>query len=139
MITSGASTTATVMSDKKVLIPKYARAGVAFAGVEIQDAFILLGGVVIGFIAGAFLNCGMKVYVGGPVVCYLANTWYLDWKEQSPPGHLRAILFRLGLMGYSDAFPAADMVYIGDSNALNPASHELIAKPLNPDAAQGEH
>ena len=127
------------MSDEPVRIPKYARSGVAFAGVEIEDAFILLGGVLVGFVAGAFLNLGLKAYIGVPVVCYLANTLYLDWKEQSPAGHLRAVMFRLGILGYSRAFPVAEMVYVGDSNALNPASSDLIAKRLHDTNMYGEN
>jgi len=126
------------VSDNQVRIPKYARAGVAFAGVEIQDTFILLGGVLVGFIAGAFLNLGIKAFVGIPIICYLANTWYLDWKEDAPAGHLTAMLFRLGFKGYSRAFPTANMVYVGDSNALNPASHTLIAKSLQDAVRQGD-
>ena len=126
------------MSDNQVRIPKYARAGVAFAGVEIQDTFILLGGVLVGFIAGAFLNLGIKAFVGIPIICYLANTWYLDWKEDAPAGHLTAMLFRLGFKGYSRAVPTANMVYVGDSNALNPASHTLIAKSLQDAVRQGD-
>jgi len=126
------------VSDNQVRIPKYARAGVAFAGVEIQDAFIVIGGVLVGFVAGAFLGLGIKAFVGITVLCYLANTWYLDWKEDAPAGHLSAKLFRLGLSGYSRAFPTANMVYVGDSNALNPASHHLIAKSLQEPGHQGE-
>jgi hypothetical protein len=126
------------MSDKQVRIPKYARAGVAFAGVEIEDTFILLGGVLVGFVSGAFLNLGIKAFIGIPVLAYLLNAWYLDWKEDAPPGHLRAVLYRLGIVGYSKAYPKANMIYVGDNNALNPASRALIAKRLQETNAPGE-
>src|SRR5471032_2041011 len=79
-ITSGASTKETAVSDKKIIIPKFAGAGVAFAGVEIQDAFLLFFGVLVGFVAG-WLGLGMKGFIGIPLVCYFATTWYLEWKE----------------------------------------------------------
>jgi hypothetical protein len=106
-----------------VRIPKYAG---AFAGVEIKDCFILLGGALVGFIFGGFFGFGLKGYVGIPVICYFANASYLDWKEEAAPGYLRAMLFRFGLIGYSRAFPRANMVYVGDSKALNPSSYKLI-------------
>jgi hypothetical protein len=113
------------VSDKKIIIPKFAGAGVAFAGVEIQDAFLLFAGVLVGFVAG-WLGLGLKGFVGIPLICYFATTWYLEWKEGTAPGQVRTILFRLGLFGYSRAFPTANMVYVGDSKALNPASRQLI-------------
>lgn len=119
------------MSDSQVKIPKYAGAGVAFAGVEIKDCFILLGSAILGFICGAFLNLGVKGYVGIPAIGYFVNTWYLEWKEDAAPGHLRAVLYRYGIVGYSRAFPSANVVYVGDSKPLNPASRALIQARLN--------
>ena len=113
------------MSDKKIIIPKFAGAGIAFAGVEIQDAFLLFAGVLVGFVAG-WLGLGLKGFLGIPVICYFATTWYLEWKEGSAPGQIRTMLFRFGLVGYSRAFPTANMVYVGDSKTLNPASRQLI-------------
>lgn len=126
------------MSDKKIIIPKFAGAGVAFAGVEIQDAFLLFAGVLVGFVAG-WLGLGLKGFVGIPLICYFATTWYLEWKEGTAPGQVRTILFRLGLFGYSRAFPTANMVYVGDSKALNPASRQLIEDRVNTADSLGGH
>lgn len=126
------------MSDRQIIIPKFAGAGVAFAGVEIQDASLLLAGVLVGFVAG-WLGLGLKGFVGIPLVCYFATTWYLEWKEGTAPGQLRTILYRAGLVGYSRAFPTANMVYIGDSKALNPASRQLLDARANLDQTQEGH
>jgi hypothetical protein len=123
------------MSDSQVQIPKYAGAGVAFAGVEIKDCFILLGAALMGFICGAFLDLGLKGYVGIPAIGYFVNAWYLEWKEDAAPGHFRAVLYRHGIVGYSRAFPSANVVYVGDSKPLNPASRGLIQARRNAGAA----
>jgi hypothetical protein len=126
------------MSDSQVEIPKYAGAGVAFAGVEIKDCFILLGCALLGFICGAFLNLGLKGYAGIPAVGYFVNAWYLEWKEDAAPGHFRAVLYRFGIVGYSRAFPSANLVYVGDSKPINPDSRALIEMRANSAAGAKE-
>ena len=113
------------MSDREIMIPKYANAGVAFAGVEFDDVYLIFAGVIFGVIAAGFFHLGLIGFPGIPLVCFVINTWYLDWKESATPGQLRALMFRLGILGYSPAFPTANLIYVGDSKALHPGSRSL--------------
>ena len=114
------------MSGNQIKIPKHSKADVAFAGVEFKDVYLLIGGLLFGVIVGGFFHGGLIAFLGIPLCCFLLNTWYLDWKENATPGQLRGTLYRYGLVGYSRAFPTANMVYVGDSKALNPASRKLL-------------
>lgn len=108
------------MSDKAIIIPKFGGAGVAVAGVEFKDLAVLIVGLMAGFIAGGLFGLGLKGFVGIPVACYFLNVMYLDWKADAAPGQLRATLYRRGILGYSRAFPCANVIYVGDDTALHP-------------------
>jgi hypothetical protein len=105
-------------------IPKHAGAGVAFLGVEFNDSLLAIFGVFVGL--GLGLRYGALACIGCAVGGFFLNKAYLDWRDGLPPGYLRARLFRLGLLGYSNSFRAAEVVFIGDSTVINPGTVELI-------------
>ena len=104
-------------------IPRYADAGVAFLGVELNDALILIASVFLGLAAGT--QFGAPAYIGVPVVGFFVNKAFIDWRSKSLPGQFRVVLFRIGLVGYSRAFKGGDVVFVGDATVINPASGEL--------------
>jgi hypothetical protein len=109
-------------------IPRYARAGVAFLGVELQDAAILIGSVFVGLAVGSVL--GGMYYIVVPIGGYALNRVYLDWRTNALPGELRAKLYAAGIWGYSRAFPTRDTVYIGDAVVINPNGLEDASKVI---------
>jgi hypothetical protein len=105
-------------------IPRHGNAGVAFLGVELRDATIVIASVFVGLAAGARL--GTLWYIGVPVAGYFLNKLYIDWRSNALPGQLRQTLFEQGLIGYGRAFRGADVVFLGDSRVINPQSRELL-------------
>lgn len=112
------------MSNDVFKIPRHGRAGVAFLGVQLKDAVILISSVFIGLIVGKFI--GFSGYVGIPVLGYFANKTYLDWKSARLPGYLRLFLFAHGIAGYSSAFKQRNTIYIGDGVVINPGSAAML-------------
>ena len=106
-------------------IPRHADAGVAFLGVELNDALILIGSVFVGLAAGT--QFGAPAYIGVPVLGFLLNKSFLVWRSKSLPGQFRVTLFRIGLVGYARSFKGGDVVFVGDGTVINPA-------PLQPTA-----
>jgi hypothetical protein len=98
-------------------IPRYGNAGVAFLGVEIGDTYLLIASVFLGLILGA--RGGMSFYVGLPVGGYFLTKLYLDWKSGQLPGSFTALMYTKGLTGYSSALKAKNVIYHGDSIAIN--------------------
>lgn len=118
------------MSSEGFEIPRHGKAGVAFLGVELSDAWILILSVFIGLGAGSLLQLGVKAYVGIPIGGYILNKLFVDWRSKSVPGELRNYLFRTGLMGYTNAFKGGNVVFEGDSKVINPDSQALIDHAL---------
>lgn len=112
------------MPNKVFSIPRHGKAGVAFLGVELKDAVILIGSVFIGLFAGTVV--GFSGYIGVPVFGYFVNKAYLDWKTSRLPGYFRSFLFTLGFAGYSPAFQQRNTVYIGDAVVINPGSAAML-------------
>jgi hypothetical protein len=105
-------------------IPKHSAAGVAFLGVEFNDSLVAILGVFVGL--GVGLEYGAMACIGCAVGGFFLNKAYLDWREGLPPGHMRARLFRMGILGYSGAFKAGDVVFVGDATVINPGSSVLV-------------
>ena len=112
------------MSNEEFRIPRHGSAGVAFLGVEVQDAIILIASIFLALPAGRIF--GTPGYLGIPVVGYFMNTLYVDWRSKTLPGSTKAILFSLGLARYSSAFTDQRVVYLGDSNIINPSAAALV-------------
>lgn len=105
-------------------IPRYARAGVAFLGVEFGDALILVGSIFAALLLGKTLGTG--AYIGIPVAGFYINRAYIEWRSKSLPGQWASLLFRWGLVGYSKAFSARETVFVGDAIIINPGSRECV-------------
>lgn len=73
----------------------------------------------IGLLCGPFF--GTVSYLAVPAGGYLLNRAYLEWRNKSLPGQTKAYLFSIGVAGYSRAFVARDVVFVGDGNIINPA------------------
>lgn len=113
-----------ITSASEFEIPRHGNAGVAFLGVELADAWLVIASVFAGLALGT--HFGPVAYLGIPVGGFMLNKWYVDLRSRALPGQVRAALYRAGLVGYSKAFEAADTVYIGDWTVINPASSELV-------------
>ena len=112
------------MSSEEFEVPKYGSAGVAFLGVEMADAWIVIVSVFVGL--GVGTQVGVVAYVGIPVAGFFANKWYVGWRSKALPGQLKTFLFRIGLVGYSKSFKGGDVVFVGDSDVINPDAGELV-------------
>lgn len=111
------------MSDEYV--PKYGKKNVAFAGAELNDAWIALGSIFVGMVAGSVF--GWVFYVGVPACGYALTKMYIAWKENNLPGYIAVVLYRLGFAGYSSAFNRKQKLFIGDSKVVNPGALEMGA------------
>ena len=112
------------MSNDIVKIPRHGKAGVAFLGVELNDAFILIASIFIALLAGGSLGTG--AYIGIPVAGFFLNRLYVDWRSNALPGQFQATLFTLGFRGYSRAFKSRDTVFIGDANVINAGASKAV-------------
>ena len=115
-------------------IPRYGNAGVAFLGVELSDALILIVSVFVGLATGT--QFGPVAYIGVPVAGFFLNKLFIDWRSKSLPGQTRVYLFQVGLVGYAGGFKGGDVVFVGDGVVINPdpnllddAAAALIASP----------
>ncbi len=104
-------------------IPRHGKAGVAFAGVEFQDAAIFLASFISGLIMGRWW--GLWGYIVLPFAGYQVNRFYVDWKSNSTPGQFRQWLFEWGILGYSRAFDAQQTVFVGDGKIINKGSVQM--------------
>lgn len=104
------------------VIPRHAGAGIAFLGVELNDALILLASLFIGLLCGPFF--GTVSYLAVPAGGYVLNRFYLEWRNKSLPGQTKAYLFSIGLASYSRALTSRGVVFVGDGNIINPSSRE---------------
>ena len=99
-------------------VPRYGNAGVAFLGVELSDALILIVSVFVGLAAGT--QFGPVAYIGVPVAGFFLNKLFIDWRSKSLPGQTRVYLFQVGLVGYAGGFKGGDVVFVGDGVVINP-------------------
>ena len=99
-------------------IPRFANAGVAFLGVELNDALILICSVFVGLATGT--QFGPAAYIGVPVAGFFLNKLFIDWRSKSLPGQTRVYLFQVGLVGYAGGFKGGDVVFVGDGVVINP-------------------
>ena len=106
-------------------IPRRAKAGIAFAGVELKEATPLLGSVFGGLAAGQIW--GWAGYLGVPLAGYIVNRLYLDWKSGRLPGELRVLMYKIGFMSFSKAFDRQQKLFIGNSVVINPMSTETLS------------
>lgn len=100
------------------VIPRFASAGVAFLGVELNDALILICSVFVGLATGT--QFGPVAYIGVPVAGFFLNKLFIDWRSKSLPGQTRVYLFQIGLVGYAGGFKGGDVVFVGDGVVINP-------------------
>jgi len=107
------------------LVPIHGKADVAFAGAQLSDAWPFLGSIVVGMVAGSTL--GWLAYIGVPALGLALTKAYIKWKEHHLPGYLAALLYRLGVAGYSSAFDRKAKLFIGDSHVVNPGSWQAQA------------
>jgi hypothetical protein len=107
-------------------IPKRGDARVAFLGVELQDAVIVIGSVFVGIFCGSALDMGNVGFLGIPIAGYAVNRVYIDWQSRTLPGAFRNFLFSVGLSGYSDALRSQKTIFIGDNQIINPAASQVV-------------
>lgn len=101
-------------------IPRRGRAGVAFAGVELADAWIFLLSIPVGLFVGGFLGMGTKAFLGLPLAGYFLNRSLLAWQARQMPGALREWLFAQGISGYSRRLTSQQVLFTGDGAVLLP-------------------
>jgi hypothetical protein len=106
-------------------VPKHGKAGVAFAGVEMKDAWLLIGSTFVGLILGSLF--GWIAYVGIPLLGYIGTKQYVEWKSSRLPGYFAELLYRFGVAGYSAAFDRKQKLFIGDAKVVNPSALQLGA------------
>ncbi len=114
------------MINRSFRIPKRGDADVAFLGVEIKDAIIVIGSVFVGLFCGSALDMGNVGYLGMPFGGYVLNRWYIDWQSKTLPGALRNFLFSLGLAGYSESLKSQKTVFIGNNQIINPSASQVV-------------
>jgi hypothetical protein len=112
------------MSSDDTTIPRFAKAGVAFLGVEFNDALILFASIFLGLFMGPSLGTG--AYLGIPVAGFFINRLYIDWRSAALPGQVRAFLFSTGMGGYSKAFKSRQVVFVGDGVVINTGSSKML-------------
>lgn len=115
------------MSDQ-AYIPKRAGANVAFLGVELKDAAILIASVFLGIICGSFFGWGNLGYLGMPLAGYFLNRIYIEWQSRNPRGVVRRYLFKLGLAGFSKTFTSQQIVFVGDNNPTCTSTFKKFTK-----------
>lgn len=113
-------------SQGDVRIPKRAGSNVAFLGVELKDATIVICSVFLGLFCGSALDWGNIGYICMPVGGYFINRAYVDWQSRTLPGAVRKFFFSHGLAGYSPALDSQKTVYVGDSKVANLAATKQL-------------
>ena len=114
------------MSNLSYRIPRYADAGVAFLGVELKDAWLLIASLFMGIIVGGFMKVGWMAFIGIPLSGYYINRALIEWQSQHLPGFIRTYLFSKGIRGYSSGITSQQVIYVGDAVAIYPGSVQLI-------------
>jgi hypothetical protein len=112
------------MSNKSFQIPRNGAAGVAFLGVQLADASLLIASVFLGLLLGATVS--YMGYVLVPTAGFFLNKAFLEWKNTRLPGYLRNYLFSHGVWGYSDAFDSSKTIFVGDSSVINPGASAFL-------------
>lgn len=116
------------VGNNRKCIPANGKAGVAFAGVELKEAYLLIFGGIAGLFSG--IKFGPEFYLGIPIASYIVNKAWLSWKKAQLPGFFRSWLFAKGFMGYSDALNRQSKVFIGDNKPINPESEKMIVDKI---------
>ncbi len=114
------------MTNESFRIPRRGNAGVAFLGVEIKDAVIVIGSVFAGLLCGSAFDMGNVGYLGMPIGGYFVNRLYIDWQAKTLPGAFRNFLFSKGLWGYTDSVRSQKTIFVGDGVGINTASGAVL-------------
>lgn len=120
-----------VSTEEDLTIPKHARAGVAFLGVEFHDALILILSVFLGLFAGFVMKMDVAGYLGVPILGYILNRAYINWRSNQLPGQLQGWLYAHGLLGYSRALNKRAQKYVGDARVGNLGSLDMVDALIN--------
>lgn len=115
---------------KTYRIPRRGGSGVAFLGVELKDATILLSSLFLGLVCGTAFEMGNTAFIGFPVGGYFANRVYVDWQAKSTPGAFRTYLFSKGIWGYSAALEKQKTLFVGDSTVINRQSKHWLGQAV---------
>lgn len=121
-------------------IPRRGGANVAFLGVELGDAWILLASIFIALIVGAVFHGGAAAFIGIPVGGYFVNRIYIDWKNKQLPGAVKLWFFARGLSGFGVKIKSQQVVYTGDNTIINKNSGRFldgIQKKINSKVQRG--
>ena len=105
-------------------IPSRADAGIQFLGVDVSDAVPVIAGVFIALMFGSLL--GWVSYFIIPAIGWGLSKAWIAWKKVHPAGHFDALLYSLGISGYSEAFNRKNKIFVGDSVVINPARNRLF-------------
>jgi hypothetical protein len=116
------------VSNEEFEIPRHGNAGVAFIGVELKDATIVIVSVFVGIVVG--WQTGPLGYLGVPAAGFFLNKVYIDWRKNTLPGQTRLQLFKAGLAGYGRGFKSADVLFVGDAAVLYPGRREAHSPVL---------
>lgn len=107
----------------ELAVPTHARAGTAFMGTELKDAFILIIAVFLSLPAGKIF--GTLGYLALPLGGFYINRIYLEYKRNTLPGQFTAWLYQTGIceslpfLAYGN-FKGANTEIHGDAKAINP-------------------
>lgn len=110
--------------DLDLVVPTHARAGTAFLGTELKDAYLFLCSLFLALPAGKIF--GLAGYFGIPFCGFHLNRFYLDWLKNSLPGQFTSYIWKTGIgevfsfMTYSKAFSNKNKVIVGDAKVANP-------------------
>ena len=105
-------------------IPRHGKAGVAFAGVELNDCIILIASVFLALPIGSVY--GTPGFLGVPFAGYMLNKSYVTWRATAMPGQFKIFTFKMGFGGFSRAFDHQKTVFVGDSVVLNTGATRLL-------------
>lgn len=112
--------------DTQYKIPKHSKAGVAFLGVEFKDTYLLIVCVIFGLIFGG--QFGLFGQIGIPVLGFMLNKSFLDWKKQRLPGFANEVLYSFGIKGYSKGLNKKNKIFVGDARPINTGFVEQVKK-----------
>ena len=107
---------------KQYKIPRYADSGIAFVGVELKDATILITSIFAGLIGGTSFGMGMVGYVGIPLVGYVLNRLLITLQSRHLPGAFRVWLFSYGLASFGSVKGQKTLI-LGSNRTMNPSAN----------------
>lgn len=107
-------------------IPKHGKADVAFLGVEFKDTYLLILSVIFGLTFGQ--QFGLFGQIGIPVIGYMLNKSFLDWKKSQLPGYTNEFLYKLGIKGFSSGMNKSNKIFVGDARPINTGLSKQVAK-----------